>query len=230
VNGGAACGSDSYTIALYNFDSANNGLITDSGPLGRTLTVNGSPTLANNTTWMATPSGKVARFSGAADYLTASFAPAEIFPGGQIHSLTIEAWIYPRAFNPIFMLYQDYNSGNPPTASQWGLQYDQYLSPNAPRVYANAYVMSGLDNTGWYNLVALNTWHKLVITYNASSGTTSAYIDGTVPISTCSSCPPINDPNTQWTLSFGNFDGDIDEVRISSKVRTAPTNWRDCWQ
>ena len=46
----------------------------------------------------------------------------------------------------------------------------------------------------------------------------SAYIDG-VQQSQRSSCPPEFDATTRWTLTLGNFDGDIDEVRISKTLR-----------
>ena len=65
---------------------------------------------------------------------------------------------------------------------------------------------------------AATTWHKLKITYQNSTGTTRTFIDG-IQQSQCSSCPPEYDAITRWTVTLGNFDGDIDEVRISGALR-----------
>lgn len=219
VNGGTECGADTSTVALYHF---NTDLTTDSGPHTPpyTLTVQGNPTRANNTTWMNQypNSGYVARFSGASDYVQVNdISASSLISGGKVGPVTIEAWIYPRSYNGaagqgILFLKQDWS---PPSASQWGLFFD--ANGNAPDIWANASVV--LDGASTSQLLSLNTWHKLVITFDGNSATT-VYIDGT-QVAQCSTtpCSPIYDNTTPWTLTIGNFDGDIDEVRISNCVR-----------
>jgi hypothetical protein len=107
-------------------------------------------------------------------------------------------------------------------ASQWGLYYSTGLTPNTPMVYANPAVM--LDNWQWNQMVTLNAWHKLTITYDPAGipAITRVYIEGVQTPRACSTSAPIYDPNTPWTLTLGNFDGDIDEVRISNTIRVNP--------
>jgi hypothetical protein len=234
INGGANYTSDGNTIALYHFDAD---LTTDSGPNGYNLTVHNSsttaPILANNTTWMNTfpnSSYHVARFSNRGDSLTVSIPACVIMPPTTAcsttpaHPLTIEARIYPRAYRSdglaILKLAQD-DTG--PTAAQWTLYYDQSQSQDAPGIVANCCSGSGCCPFVTGSLVkaalTLNTWHRLMITYNNSSGVTKAYVDGVLQGS--SSTPPMSDtPTADWLLTLGNFDGDIDEVRISKVLRT----------
>jgi len=46
--------------------------------------------------------------------------------------------------------------------------------------------------------------------------TFSIYIDSPVPVANSVSTPLANTYNKDWVLTVGNFNGDIDEVRISS--------------
>ena len=70
------------------------------------------------------------------------------------------------------------------------------------------------DSSGdtWNSLMTLNTWHKLKVTFD-STGTTTVYIDGNTPFT--STAAPNYGRVTDWILTIGNFDGDVDEVRIS---------------
>ncbi len=62
----------------------------------------------------------------------------------------------------------------------------------------------------------MNSWHALKLTLDPT-GTVSCYVDGVL----VSSCAPklYYARANPWTLTLGNFSGDIDEVRISNVVR-----------
>jgi hypothetical protein len=73
-----------------------------------------------------------------------------------------------------------------------------------------------LSATDWNQLVTLNTWHAIKITL-AANGTSQLYIDGTLAGS--SNVSPNYGRTSNWTLHLGDFNGDLDEVRISNVVR-----------
>jgi hypothetical protein len=224
-------GSSSYDGALQEY------LMEDASPNHHDLTIHGNVTLADNTTWMNTypNSGKkVARFANAGDYIQALIPACEIVPPAgcpnpQPHPLTIEAWIYPRAYKTdgpghsqdVVSLYGTYN--NSTSASQWKVYYTPYRSPDAPEVDVNPSVP--FNNSQWHQYVALNSWHKIVITFETTP-LTKLYIDGVLRAT--SSAAPISGFAGDWTLTLGNFDGDIDEVRISSCVRTPQAACAPC--
>ena len=66
--------------------------------------------------------------------------------------------------------------------------------------------------------MAPNKWHHLRVVYKLVSGspTTTIYIDSSVPIVNNVPTPTVYTYNEDWTLTLGNFNGDIDEVRISN--------------
>jgi len=155
---------------------------------------------------------------GVGDYLQVQIPASRIFPGTGPSPLTIEAWIYPKAYTgnggDIIGLTQDYINGNcsPPGASQWVL-YDGQNIPDAPELYANAAVL--LTDSQWNQAVTLNTWHLIKITFDGNA-TTKVYIDASpTPLAT-STCPPRYDAGNFWTVTLGNFVGDIDEVWINN--------------
>jgi hypothetical protein len=59
------------------------------------------------------------------------------------------------------------------------------------------------------------TWHQIKITF--ANGTTRVYVDD-VSVGT-SNTAPVYDLADPWILTLGNFDGDLDEVRISKTLR-----------
>jgi hypothetical protein len=211
VSGGTNFVNDANTIALYHFDT---NLLTDATTNGYNLTNYGNVVLTNNSTWMGSPSGGVARFFNAGDYLFAYIPSSKLLPTNGAE-LTVEARIYPRAYKGdgkhIASLWGTYGGTN---FSQFALYYGSGKYPDAPQVWANCCPM--LDNATWSQHVTLNTWHQLKITFD-SSGITRAYIDGVLRNST-NNPVTYNIPNS-WELTLGNFDGDIDEVRISNVVR-----------
>lgn len=73
-----------------------------------------------------------------------------------------------------------------------------------------------LTLTEWASNLSLNTWHRIRIIYsgNNNNPTTTIYIDGT--FSKTISTPVAQGYSSPWTLTIGNFDGDVDEVMISN--------------
>jgi hypothetical protein len=155
---------------------------------------------------------KVAVFRNAGDQLQVSFAN-NLIQG----SLTIDARIFPRAYRgasaqQIFSLRQT-------SDSQFSTYYNANISPKAPGFYTHGTLVVKPDE--WQANVSLNSWHNIRITYTlvGNNPTTTVYIDRTFKKTVPT--PVVRTYTVPWTLYIGNFDGDIDEVRIS-KVDRGP--------
>ena len=206
INGGVPYSASSpNTLALYHF----NGDFSDATGNGHALGASGTVGFAA-ATWMRNPdinTDKVAVFRNVGDQLQVSFAN-NLIQG----SLTIDARIFPRAYKgdsgqQIFSLWQA-------SDSQFSTYYDPNRSPNAPGFYTHRTLVVTPDE--WQASVSLNSWHNIRITYTPlGNATTTVYIDRTfkktVPTPVVQTYPLL-----PWTLYVGNFDGDIDEVRISN--------------
>jgi len=222
INGGSEFPApDGDVHALYRFNSINpDGKFPDSSSHNcYHLTKSGNVVLADNTAWMSNPSGKVARFRNAGDQLTVSIPDATILPNSS-SVLKIEFRIYPRAYkNPppnsqldIFRLRQDDNP-------EWRIFYSE--NAIAPEV-SGPTDYSGLPNdtrfllsaAGWAQYVTLNTWHTIKLTLS-SDKKTRLYIDDMTNEKAILSWDPNYGRVNDFTLVLGNFDGDIDELRIS---------------
>jgi hypothetical protein len=209
--GGTEHALDAHTVALYHF----SGGYEDSGPNGFHLQPNGNvQRVTGNAGWMSVPSGEVARFSNVGDTLSISIPDAHIAPGSSASPFTFEAWIFPRAYRawgvdnkPILSLHQHWDSALEVYQNKWG-------SPAAPMVHNGTLTM--LTPADWNAAVSLNSWQHFKITRNAQSEF-KIWIDG-VCIHTSTSFPNYGRGNA-WTLTIGNFDGDVDEVRLSNIVR-----------
>jgi hypothetical protein len=101
------------------------------------------------------------------------------------------------------------------SASEWSIYYrtdlggfPQFFGPNGQLV---------LTSSAWSSKMSLGTWHLIKITV-ATSGFTSVYVDDMAnPAATSPTSPGYSGQN--WILSFGDFVGCIDEVRISKGLR-----------
>ncbi|MBK1884184.1 glycoside hydrolase family 9 protein [Luteolibacter pohnpeiensis] len=214
ANGSYAYLSDSDTIALYHFD----GNFQDSGPNGYHLTSAGNVQLvAGNSGWMKQPVGEVARFSNLGDTLTVTLPDSLIAPGSTATELSLEAWIFPRAYKaysydnyPVIALTQHWDSSLAITDGKWN-------SPAVPSIAAGS--QSLLSSSDWQSAIALGTWQRLKITRDSNSEF-KVWIND-VCVSTVSAAPNYG-RTTDWLLTLGNIDADIDEVRISSIVRYPP--------
>jgi hypothetical protein len=107
INGGTEFPdpTDYNVVALYHFNSINqDGTFPDSSLNGYHLTKSGNVVLADNTTWMKNPSGKVVRFTNYRDELYVTIPSEKILPWNLEMPppvppvLKIEFRIYPRAY------------------------------------------------------------------------------------------------------------------------------------
>lgn len=211
LNGGTEHPTDAQTVALYHF----NGDYADAGPNGFHLRPGGNvQRVAGNSGWMSVPGGEVARFIQVGDTLGVSIPDAHIAPGSSATPFTLEAWIFPRAYRawgvenkPILSLYQHWDSAMEVYQNKWG-------SPAAPGVHNGAVTL--LTPSAWNAAVSLNSWQHLKITRGANSEF-KVWINGHC-IHTSISFPNYRRTNA-WTLTIGNFDGDVDELRLSHVIR-----------
>jgi Glycosyl hydrolase family 9/Cellulase N-terminal ig-like domain/Concanavalin A-like lectin/glucanases superfamily len=205
--------NDGNTIALYHLD--NNSL--DYSGNGNHMIGNGTATLApNNVGWMGNPSGGVARFTGLAQTFTATIPDSLIMPTGtSLSPITIEAWIYPRAYKaytayncPLVSLSQHFDSSLELEDGKWN-------TPPVPHIRAGATTIT--TPASWLTNSVIGTWQHLRMTLDAN-GLATTYLNGVV-ISSATTTMGHNRTNP-WTLTIGNFIGDIDEVRVSRVART----------
>ena len=163
--------------------------------------------------------GSAASFSDLGDQLVISTVPDSVVePGLSQTPLTIEARIYVRGYKAynranvsLIGLWQDYDS-------QFQLSDPEYPSSGQP---IGPFVAGGssaviVTASQWQNAVSLNAWHKFKLTFTAD-GTTKCYVDDNL-LNTMATSVNVGRPSTWW-ITLGNFDGDIDEVRISNVVR-----------
>jgi hypothetical protein len=204
--------SDSNTLALYHFD----GNWQDSSSRGFHLTAAGAVANAtDNRGWMAYPAGGTARFTAFGQNLSVAIPDSLIMPGSVRPDLTIEARIYPRA-------WKAYGVGNCPVVSlrqEWDnsleLRDGKWNSPAAPVAAAGNVIATSA--AAWSRACTLNTWHLLKLTLS-SSGSIQCRLDGNL-VGTANAASFSGIRTNAWIFTMGNFDGDLDEVRVSNVVR-----------
>jgi hypothetical protein len=203
---------DANTVALYHFD----GNYADSGTNGFTMTPAGNATLAtDNSGWMTSPSGSVVRCAALGDQVSVSIPAATIFPGKKATPITVEAMIYPRAYKAysygnyaVIQLYENYDACLQILDGKWD-------SPPNPFMYGGASTI--VTATQWANAVSIGTWHYVKMTL-ATTGVVACSVDGTL-VSSGTVSNFNYSRTTPWTLSIGNLNGDIDELRVSNILR-----------
>ena len=218
----AAGGADEFpveanTVALYHF----NGDYNDASPNGFNLTKHGQVDFEPLATgWMAHPAGSAVRFHGIGDSLTVQLPDNRIAPGNTSSPLTVEAWIHPLAYksygasnDPLLNLYQWWDS-------QFGVQQDMWVQPNNPGITADG--ISLFDRNQWNDLIQLGTWQLLSISRDATGQYTVKLNGQTVGTGTAGITTRY-DNTSDWTLTLGNFDGYIDELRITGSIPSTPT-------
>ena len=204
--------ADENTVVLYHF----NGDFNDFGPNRLHLTVEGNARLVDgNLGWMENPDGQVLRIRDVGDRVTVAIPDSLIMPGkGAL--LTIETWIYPRAYkaygvgnHPVIAMHQSWDTRLEVMDRTWnwsrspGVEGGKNAVLVAPKV--------------WKASVGPDAWHFLRITLDAE-GRVEVYLDG-ILMGTGTVSMNYGRFNA-WVLTLGNFDGDIDEVRVSNVVRT----------
>ena len=211
-NGGTPFQTDANTVALYHFNSN----YSDSSKNHLNLAASGNVCLAGtNGGWSSTPAGEVARFQALGDTLSVAIPDSLLMPGKRCSPITLEAYVYPRG-------YLAYGVGNYPVISlfqAWDTSLEivdgKWTSPAAPMLEAGEDTI--LSSQQWNSLMTLNAWHQLKITLDAR-GAVTCWIDG-VEAATGSAANMYYGRATPWVFTLGNFNGDIDEVRISNIVR-----------
>jgi hypothetical protein len=225
VHGGTPYTHDSDTLALFHLDGDYTDDSNCAGCLSSALHVASGAVTFARAAWPKTPgNNKVARFSNGGDELRAALSNTTIQNAIQNGGLTLDARIYVRSYKVgdgshpnVLALRQEYNS-------QLNLYYASGQNPDAPKFYVNnAGAGPVLSNSEWSSHITPNAWHNIRFVYKGTGGnaTTTVYIDGNFtkgPIST----PVVATYDLiDWILYLGNFDGDIDEIRISKGDRGA---------
>ncbi|MFA5104311.1 MAG: putative Ig domain-containing protein, partial [Candidatus Margulisiibacteriota bacterium] len=187
--------ADMDTIALWNF--SGDGL--DSSGNGYTLTLNG------NTGYRETnvPSlGTAFRCTTIGSNATVSIPDTEIMPSAG-RQISIEYWIYKINWNPrglanvaLLQIYQDYDSQiNALYQGQW--DYDAKVE-------------------GWLSEISAEVWTHVAVIYNGSQ--ISYYQNGQLKQGPVNKSFNVGRTNG-FSVVIGNFDGYIDNVRISNIAR-----------
>ena len=209
--GGDEFVSDSYTAALYHFND-----LDDSSGNGYSMSLAGNAQLvSDNLRWMNSPNGKALRTYGLSDYAVVSIPDYKLMPSyDDSYGLTFEVWFYPIA-------WKAYKEGDYVVLGIRQADDTQLIVEdgrrNNPR---NPHIRTGtsefVSDNEWEKNVAPNMWHALKLIYK--NGQTQAYIDD-VLIGVGSGYNFNYDRSNDWILMFGNFDGYIDEARISPVAR-----------
>ncbi len=212
--GAEAHALEASTVALYRFD----GDYQDSSGNSFHLSKYGRTSLVDQAAgWMAAPSGKAVRFRDIGDKLTVAIPDAYLSPSAAPTPLVIEAWICPLAYkaygksnDPVVAISQGWNS-------RLGIYQDMWLKPSCPTVAADTSTFA--TNAQWNAAVKPGTWQHLKIMRKADGGF-EFWLDSVLLASAPAS--GVNGGTGDWTLVLGNFDGLLDDVRISAGPFSTP--------
>ena len=202
------------SLPLYHFngdysdETSNNLTLTPSGGVQRTAT---------NLDWMNSPSGQVARFSSAGDTLTVSIPDTLVTPEADT-PITMEARVYVRDYVgwgidnlPIVFFSQEWDAHFGMKDRKWGTPRGAELTANTAELLSSQQVAT---------LMTPGQWHLLQISYDGV-GVVKAWIDGTLAATLNKPTYPFR--TNAWTLTLGNFDGDIDEVVLRRSAEPGST-------
>lgn len=215
-------GSSVSGIKYYLRDDATNTIVA--GPLtgtGSSLAFN-TGTLTSTTTYNVyaetqSPGNKGLDFDGANDVITTTITSTAT------NSLTLEAWIFPRATTINRIISNYFNN-----AAQSGeFILDTYNATNNGK--GLRLVVEGAGNTlhqlSVANVLTLNTWNHVAGTFN--NGVTTLYVNGlavgtsTAPFTSipgCTNTTAIGEDPTIGALEY--FNGKMDDIRIWTTART----------
>lgn len=207
-------------IKYYLRDNTTNTVIA--GPVtgnGGALSFNTGSLTANTTynVYAETPGSSALDFDGVNDRITTTFSTAAS------NSLTIEAWIYPRATAYKRIISNYFNN-----AAQSGeFIFDTYNPTNNGRGLRIAIEGAGntLHTLTVANTLTLNVWNHVAATF--ANGVTKLYVNGTAvatntapftAIPSCTNTITIGEDPTVGAAEY--FNGRMDEVRIWNIERT----------
>ena len=191
-------------VAAFGFEEATGTTAADSSGRGMTGTISGA---LHET---AGRFGRALTFDGVNDWVTVADAtPLDLTTG-----MTLEAWVRPTVVSRWRTVLIKEQAGN--------LTYALYANTDANRPSANFFAGVERDVLGTAQLAA-NTWTHLATTYDGTN--LRIYVNGVLvgtraapgPIST-SSQPLRIGGNSIWPEFF---QGQIDEVRVYDRARTA---------
>lgn len=216
ANGDAAFPMEDTTVALYHFD----GNFNDASPNGFHLIPSGRVERVSQAAgWMAKPSGEAVRFYDIGDKLTVSIPDSYLSPGTTAVPLTLEAWICPldykaygKSLDPMLALVQAWNS-------KIGVSQDMWIKPSCPSVSADG--VSLASNQLWSSTVKIGTWQHLKIIRKAD-GTYECWLDETL-IGSGTNTAGYGGTGA-WVFTIGNFNGYVDEIRISGAANHGVTS------
>jgi hypothetical protein len=198
-------------IATWHFDEGSGSVVTDSSG-------NGYDGIINGATWTTGISGGALDFDGVDDYVGIVNSSSL----DNLNALTFEAWIYPRV------------------NAHWHVISK---GTGSKRLYSEAY-MSTLDLTGRVryqpthayaksidNIVTLNSWQHVVMTWSTTDDTLRVYHNGSeVSYSSLSAGAGTIEDDSSHPYTIGArsdlstgcfFNGIIDEVRIYNRALSA---------
>lgn len=128
-------------------------------------------------------------------------------------AITLEAWVLKRSNTESYLIHKGTGSG---LSANYGLK----LLSSGEAMAA----ISGTDFPATNLTVSQNVWTHIAFTYNSINGRYNYYINGVADktgINSVGSIPNGSDSlYIGGTNSIGNFNGFIDEVRISSYIKT----------
>jgi hypothetical protein len=191
-------------VAAFGFEEATGTTAADSSGRGMTGTISGA---LHET---AGRYGRALTFDGVNDWVTvADAAPLDLTTG-----MTLEAWVRPTVVSRWRTVLIKEQAGN--------LTYALYANTDANRPSANFFAGVERDVLGTAQLAA-NTWTHLATTYDGTN--LRIYVNGVLvgtraapgPIST--SAQPLRIGGNSIWPEF--FQGQIDEVRVYDRARTA---------
>lgn len=209
-------------VKYFLRDDATNAIIA--GPTigtGNSLAFNTGSLTANTTfnIYAETPGTSLYAldFDGSNDVITTNItSPAT-------NSLTVEAWIFPRATSVKRIVSSYFNN----TVQSGEIILDTYNATNNGR--GLRFVVEGAANTlhqlSVANVLTLNAWNHVAGTFN--NGVTTLYVNGTAvatstaaftSIPSCTNKFTIGEDPTIGVLEY--FNGKIDEVRVWNTSRT----------
>jgi hypothetical protein len=217
----AAFADDSATLLLLHNDGTNGSTtITDSSSNAFTLSALGNAQLDTGTKQFGTASLEL---DGTGDYVRITNATTELIDW-DAGDFTVEAWVYVRDLastsysnggNLVPNMIGNMEPGN--NTNYWS------FGPTSDGKLSLFYYRGSTDfNYSTSAPITENTWHHIAFTYNATSGDITFWCDGFI-VGTASYLGTGGQSTGVATIIGAHngveFDGFIDELRISNAVR-----------